>query len=198
MSLAICVYCGARPGKDKANERAACELGAALAARGWRLIYGGGNVGLMGAMARSMINAGGEVIGVIPQALLDVEVGMRDASELIVTDTLRERKAVMDDYADVFVALPGGFGTFEELLEVLTLRQLRYHNKPIIIMNLGHYYDPLLRLFEHALEHEYISSRQMSLFEVVSSVEETLTLLEHIASQQPAANGKPQPPLPVD
>jgi hypothetical protein len=183
MSLAVCVYCGARTGEEPTHLTAARELGTALAARGWRLIYGGGNIGLMGAMARSMMQAGGEVIGVIPQALLDIEVGMRDASELIITNTMRERKALMDEYADAFVALPGGFGTFEELFEVLTLRQLRYHNKPIIIVNLQHYYDPLLRLFEHALEQGYVSEKQMKLFEAVSSIEEALALLEQQTAQ---------------
>jgi hypothetical protein len=171
------VYCGARVGNDAAYLAAAQAFGVALAERGWRLIYGGGNIGMMGAMAHSALNAGGEVIGVIPQALLDIEVGMRDATRLIVTDTLRERKGIMDDYADAFVALPGGFGTFEELMEVLTLRQLGYHNKPIVIVNLSHYYDPLLRLFEHALEQGYVSSPQMDLFEVVTTVDEAMARL---------------------
>jgi hypothetical protein len=197
MSLAVCVYCGARTGKDNEHEAAASEFGAALAAHGWRLIYGGGNIGLMGAMARSMMQAGGEVIGVIPQALLDIEVGMRDATDLIITDNMRERKALMDDYADAFVALPGGFGTFEELLEVLTLRYLRYHNKPIIILNLNHYYDPLLKLFEHARDQGYISPKQMGLFSVASSVEEAFALLEH-ECQQPVAGQQLRAPDVLD
>jgi hypothetical protein len=176
------VYCGARVGNDSTYLAAAQAFGAALAARGWRLIYGGGNIGMMGAMAHSALHAGGEVIGVIPQALLDVEVGLRDATRLIVTETLRERKGIMDDYADAFVALPGGFGTFEELMEVLTLRQLGYHNKPIIIVNLGHYYDPLLRLFEHALEQGYVSPAQMDLFEMVTTVDEAI---ERLARMHP-------------
>jgi len=184
MSLAVCVYCGARVGNDAAYLAAAQAFGAALAERGWRLIYGGGNIGMMGAMAHSALNGGGEVIGVIPQALLDIEVGMRDATRLIVTDTLRERKGIMDDYADAFVALPGGFGTFEELMEVLTLRQLGYHKKPIVIVNLGHYYDPLLRLFDHALEQGYVSSPQMDLFEVVTTVDEAM---ERLAQTLPAS-----------
>jgi hypothetical protein len=182
MSFAVCVYCGARVGTAPEHETAAHDIGAGLAARGWHLIYGGGNIGLMGVMARAALGVGGEVVGVIPQALLDVEVGMRDATELIVTQTLRERKGIMDDRADAFVALPGGFGTFEELLEVLTLRQLRYHKKPIIIANIDGYYNPLLRLFEHALFEGYISAAQMNLYSVASSIEETLQLLETAAS----------------
>jgi hypothetical protein len=184
MSRAVCVYCGARTGKDPTHETTAQQLGTALAARGWRLIYGGGNIGLMGAMARSMLTAGGKVIGVIPQALLEVEVGLRDASELVVTRTLRERKAIMDSRADAFIALPGGFGTFEELLEILTLRQLHYHDKPIIILNVNSYYDPLLKLFDHALEQGYISPRQLDLYTVAASVEAALDELESISIEQ--------------
>lgn len=191
MSLSVCVFCGSRMGSDQANEAAARELGIALAARGWQLVYGGGNVGLMGVMARATMMAGGEVIGIIPQALLDIEVGMRDATELIVTRTMRERKAIMDERADAFIALPGGFGTFEELLESLTLRQLRFHDKPIIIVNLGGYYDPLLQLFEHAIEHGYVSEAQLQLFQVVTSVEEAVTLLEPVEQQVGHLNGHP-------
>ncbi len=182
MSLSVCVYCGARMGKSRDNEAAARALGVALAARGWRLIYGGGNIGLMGAMARSMMAAGGEVIGIIPRALLDIEVGMRDASELIVTSTMRERKALMDERADAFIALPGGLGTFEELLETLTLRHLRYHNKPIIIVNLDGYYTPLLNLFDHAFAEDYMTAEQMGLYDVVDSIDGALAILEGVHS----------------
>ncbi|NJO84040.1 MAG: TIGR00730 family Rossman fold protein [Blastochloris sp.] len=188
MSFSVCVYCGSRTGKEPANEAAAQKLGSALAAHSWRLIYGGGSVGLMGAVARSMKDAGGEVIGIIPQALLDREVGMVDASELLVTSTLRERKALMDSYADVFLALPGGFGTLEELLEILTLRQLRYHEKPIIIVNLGGYFTPLLQLFDHAAEHGYVAPHEMQLFEVANTIAEVLALLEKIARAAPGAS----------
>ncbi len=186
MSQAICVYCGARAGADPAHEAAAHQLGTALAARGWTLVYGGGNVGLMGVLARSALTAGGEVIGVIPQALLDVEVGLRDVSQLVVTDTLRERKAIMDSRADAFVALPGGFGTLEELMEVLTLRQLRYHNKPIIIVNQNGYYASLLSLFDHLLEQGFIARQQMDLFDVVADVDEAVDRLELIQQQEKA------------
>jgi hypothetical protein len=178
MSRAVCVYCGARPGRTPSHLAAARALGAGLAARGWTLIYGGGSIGMMGMLARSMLESGGYVVGIIPQALQQREVSMVDASELIVTETLRQRKQLMDDRADVFLALPGGFGTFEELLEVLTLRQLRYHNKPIIVLNIDGYYDPLIRLFEHALEQEFIAAYQMHLYEVATSVDEALAMIE--------------------
>lgn len=190
MSLSICVFCGSRMGNDQANEAAARELGEALAMRGWQLVYGGGNVGLMGVMARATMAAGGAVIGIIPQALLDIEVGMRDATELIVTRTMRERKALMDERADAFIALPGGFGTFEELLESLTLRQLGFHNKPIILVNLEGYYEPLLKLFEHAIAHGYVRDDQMRLFAVASSVAEALAMLEPLDAQVAALNGR--------
>jgi hypothetical protein len=178
MTLSICVYCGSRPGNDPAIEQAAQEFGAALAQRGWQLVYGGGNVGLMGALARSALGYGGNVVGIIPQGLLDREQGLVEASELIVTDTLRQRKALMDEYAHAFVALPGGFGTFEETIETLTLRQLGYHDKPIIIINLGGYYDPLIALFDHAVVQGYVSAGHTHLYDAVSSVAEAVALLE--------------------
>jgi hypothetical protein len=170
-------------GQHPGHEQAARALGLKLAARGWTLVYGGGNVGLMGAMAREMLAAGGEIVGVIPQALLDIEVGMRDATELIVTETLRERKGIMDERSDAFVALPGGFGTFEELIEVLTLRQLRYHAKPIIIANLHGYYDPLLSLFAHGMDEGYIPQRHGEMYEVVTSVDEIFSVLDQAFAQ---------------
>lgn len=175
---AICVYCGSRPGARPTYEQSAAEFGAALAARGWRLVYGGGSVGLMGVLARSALQHGGEVVGIIPEALLAAEVGLVEASELIVVETLRERKALMDARADAFVALPGGFGTFEELLEVLTLRQLRYHNKPILIVNQDGYYDPLQHLFQHAIHEGFVRPEQASLYEVVPDVATAIARLE--------------------
>lgn len=187
MALAVCVYCGAHTGTNPAYRVAAQQFGAALAQRGWSLIYGGGNVGLMGAVAHGALDAGGQVIGVIPQALLDIEVGLRDATELIVTETMRERKAIMDARADAFVTLPGGFGTLEELLEVLTLRQLGYHTRPIILINLDGYYTPLLRLFAHTVEAGFVAPGQLDLYQVVSSVEEAIALLAAVVPQAGAA-----------
>lgn len=176
MSLTVCVYCGSRAG-NPADEQAASELGTALAAHGFRLVYGGGSIGLMGAMARSVLQGNGEVIGIIPQALLDREVGLVEATELIVTLTMRERKGLMDEWSDVFVVLPGGFGTLEELMETLTLRQLRYHDKPVIIINLDGYYDPLFELFTHIVDRGYVSENHSTLYHVVSSIDEALSLL---------------------
>jgi uncharacterized protein (TIGR00730 family) len=132
VTLSVCVFCASAGGLPEEYRQAARELGRELAVRGHRLVYGGGNVGLMGEVARSVHEHGGTVVGVIPQGLVDRELAYDPADELLVTGTLRERKAEMDARADAFVALPGGFGTLEELLEVLTLRQLRLHDRPIV------------------------------------------------------------------
>jgi hypothetical protein len=173
----ICVFCGSSLGKNPASEEAAHDLGARLAACGFRLVYGGGSIGLMGTLARSMLRSGGEVIGIIPRALLDREVGLVEATELLVTQTMRERKAMMDERTDAFIALPGGFGTLEELMETITLRQLQYHHKPIIIVNLEGFYTPLCELFAHFVDHGYVSARQRELYYIVETVDEAMAVL---------------------
>lgn len=170
MTRSICLYCGARVGGDPVFAQAAADFGAAVASRGWRLIYGGGNVGLMGMAARAALLVGGEVIGVIPRALLEREQGLVDVSELIVTETLRERKGIMFERSDAFVALPGGFGTLEEVVETLTLRQLRYHAKPIYLLNTAGYFDPLLAFFAHAVAVGFVHPEQLGLFDVCPDV----------------------------
>ena len=175
----ICVYCAASNHVSDTYFAAARALGTGLARRGWPLVYGGGSVGLMGAVAEAVQAAGGTVIGIIPQALLDREVAYLQASELIVTGTLRERKRLMDERADAFVALPGGFGTLEELLEIMTLRQLAYHDKPITIINIGGYFDALLDQFARIFAEGFAHGRYQDLYTVVGSVEEALELLSH-------------------
>lgn len=177
MTWSVCVYCGASAGRHPGDVAAARELGAALAAQGWRLIYGGGLVGLMGAVAEATRIAGGYTIGIIPEGLLAREIGNVEADELLITTTLRERKALMDTRADAFVALPGGFGTLEELVETMTLRQLGYHNKPILILNLDGYYDPLLAFFEHAIATGYVHPSQRDVYHVATSVAEVMAVL---------------------
>ena len=129
--LSLCVYCGSRKGDDPAFEAAARAVGSAIAERGWRLVYGGGRTGLMGSVADAALAGGGEVIGVIPRALVGRELGHAGLTELIVVDTMHERKRLMAERSDAFVALPGGIGTFEELFEVWTWLQLGYHDKPV-------------------------------------------------------------------
>lgn len=178
MQRTICLYCGARAGGDPAFIQAAADLGAAVAARGWRLIYGGGNVGLMGVAARAALAGGGEVVGIIPQALLEREQGLDDVTELIITESLRERKGIMFERSDAFVALPGGFGTLEEVVETLTLRQLRYHNKPIAFLNIAGFFDPLLAYFAHAVEVGFVHPDHLGLFAVYHDVLSLLDALD--------------------
>lgn len=174
----VCVYCASSNAIPSRYFETAQALGEGLARRGWPLVYGGGSVGLMGAVAVAVHAAGGTVIGVIPQALLDREVGYLQADELIVTMTLRERKQLMDDTAHAFVALPGGFGTLEELLEIITLKQLGYHAKPIVIVDVDGYFEPLLAQFERIFAEGFTHDRHRGLYSVVASVNDALALLE--------------------
>jgi len=146
---ALCVYCGSNVGTDPAFAEAARGLGAILAANGVRLVYGGGSIGLMGALAASVIGRGGEVTGVIPEFLTAAERPRRLAQELIVTRDMHERKRTMFERADAFVALPGGLGTLEELVEQMTWAQLGRHKKPILAVNINGFWDPLLALIAH-------------------------------------------------
>src|SRR6185503_14872599 len=140
----LCVFCGSSPGHDPAYGAAAAQLGRVLAERGIGLVYGGGRVGLMGILADAALAAGGEVIGVIPQALLDREIGHRGLTQLRVVDSMHSRKALMGDLADGFIALPGGIGTLEELFEVWTWAQLGLHRKPCGLLDANGFYAPLV------------------------------------------------------
>lgn len=145
----ICVYCGASTGRGEAYVAAARAMGTALARRGLRLVYGGASVGLMGAVADAALAAGGEVVGVIPESLMKKELAHPGLTELVVTRSMHERKTVMADRADGFVALPGGIGTLEEIVEVMTWGQLGRHRKPIVFANVGGFWDPMLALLDH-------------------------------------------------
>ena len=182
----VCVYCSSSTRIDQGYNTAAERFGVGLAQNGWSLVYGGGSYGLMGAIAKASHAHGGRIVGVIPQSLLDREVGYEQADELIVTTTLRERKQIMEDRADVFVTMPGGFGTLEELLEVITLKQLRQHTKPILIVNIDGFFDALLQQFEFILQQGFADKKILGfddsnglgeLYQVVSNVDEAITLL---------------------
>jgi uncharacterized protein (TIGR00730 family) len=175
--MRVCVYCAASADLAEYYFAAARELGGGIARRGWSLIYGGGGVGLMGAVAEAVRAGGGQVVGIIPQALLDREQAYLQADELMVTTTLRERKQLMDDHADAFISLPGGFGTLEETLEILTLRQLAYHDKPIVIVNVGGYFDPLLSMFEQVFDQGFAHTRHRELYTVAPDSAAALDLL---------------------
>ena len=152
----VCVYCGSRPGARPTYAAAASEMGALLASSGIGLVTGGGRVGLMGAVADAALAAGGEATGVIPQALLDREVGHERLTALHVVRTMHERKAAMADLADAFVALPGGLGTLEEIAEVLTWAQLGIHAKPCGLLDVDGYYRPLVRFLDHAVAEGFV------------------------------------------
>ena len=162
----IAVYCGSSMGEDPAYAEAAREMAAALAARGMGLVYGGGNVGLMGVIADEMLRLGGEVRGVIPQMLMECEVGHRGLTELFVVSDMHERKAKMAALADGFVALPGGMGTLEELFEMLTWAQLGIHAKPVGVLNIGGFYDSLVAFIRHAEAEGFIRGRHAALMRV--------------------------------
>jgi len=181
MSLrSVCVFCGSRPGRRPEYEDAARALGRRLAADGVRLIYGGGGVGLMGTLATAVMEAGGTVIGVIPDPLATKEVAHAGVTEMRVVPSMHARKALMADLADGFIAMPGGLGTFEEVFEILTWAQLGIHAKPIGLVNTGGYFDALIALVEHAIGEGFIHPEQRALF-VDAPTPETLMprLLKH-------------------
>ncbi len=153
---AVCVFCGSAFGRRQAYRDAAVEVGQLLAERGVTLVYGGGNVGLMGVVADACLAAGGKVVGVIPQSMVERELAHRGLTELHIVGSMHERKALMADRADAFLALPGGFGTFDELFEILTWRQIRIHQKPVGLLNVEGYFDPLLSLADHAVEEGFL------------------------------------------
>jgi uncharacterized protein (TIGR00730 family) len=159
--FSLCVYCGSRAGRAGVDLPAAQGLGRLLGERGWRLVYGGGNVGLMGAVADAALSAGSPVLGVIPRALLDKEVGHRGLTELRVVDTMHQRKQAMAEAADAFCALPGGIGTLEELFEVWTWNHLGYHDKPLGLLNVNGYWDGLIAFMHRTVADGFVSPSQM-------------------------------------
>ncbi|MGA0612685.1 TIGR00730 family Rossman fold protein [Caldimonas sp. KR1-144] len=161
--LSFCIYCGSRPGHRDAYADAARRTGTAIAARGSRLVYGGGNVGLMGIVADAALAAGAFVCGVIPRSLMEREVGHRGLSELHVVETMHQRKQMMAERADAFIALPGGIGTFEELFEVWTWRQLGYHDQPIGLLNIEGYYDGLLAFLDRSVAEGFLGENVRAL-----------------------------------
>jgi cytokinin riboside 5'-monophosphate phosphoribohydrolase len=177
----VCVYCSSSASLDPGHTAAARQLGRALADRGDVLVWGGATVGTMGELARAAQGAGGRVVGVIPQSLVDVEIAYVDADELVITTDLRDRKAEMEARADAFVVLPGGFGTLEELMEQLTLRLLGVHDKPIVLVDVHGFWQPLLALFERLYEHRFARPESRAAYAVAADVDEALTLLDRHA-----------------
>jgi uncharacterized protein (TIGR00730 family) len=170
VSHSVCVYCGSRFGTDPAYRADASQLGTALAGAGWRLVYGAGDVGLMGAVANATQAAGGETFGVIPVHLLQHEVGKRDLSSFIVTENMHERKKVMFMNSDAIVVLPGGAGSLDEFFEVLTWRQLGLHEKPVFLLNTKGYWDPLVGLIDHVIDQGFADASLKGYISVVADV----------------------------
>jgi len=162
-AFSICVYCGSRPGEQAAYADAAQAVGQWIGENGGQLVYGGGRTGLMGLVAESTRAAGGRVVGVIPKALVDKELANPSCDELHVVDTMHERKAMMAERSDAFLALPGGIGTFEELFEIWTWRQLGYHDKPVGILNVAGYHDAMLAFLDHSVREGFMGEWQMGL-----------------------------------
>jgi len=181
MPKLLCVYCASSDRIDPKYVAAATELGREMVERGWGLVYGGGKTGLMGAVARAVKSHGGRVVGIIPEFMKARELAYDEADELVTVVTLRERKLLMETRADAFVTLPGGFGTLEEIMEILTLRQLDVVKKPCVFLNQDGFYDDLIRLFEKMLAEKFFKPSNMELFRVAKTVPEIFSQIEAAA-----------------
>ncbi|AWI10697.1 TIGR00730 family Rossman fold protein [Ereboglobus luteus] len=177
MSKLLCVYCASSAKLDPKYYAAAEQIGHAMVSAGWDLIYGGGNAGLMGSVARTVKGDGGRVAGIIPDFMIERELAYREADELVVVKTMRERKRIMAERADAFLALPGGIGTLEELSEVLTERSLNLSQKPVVIFNQDGFYDDLLRFFERMVRENFKRPGMCTLYSVANSVDEIWPLI---------------------
>ncbi len=184
-AFSICVYCGSRPGVEPAFAEAARQVGLWIAQNKGQLVYGGGHNGLMGVMADACLQAGGRVIGVIPEALVEKEWAHTGCSELHVVENMHERKRLMAEHADAFLAMPGGIGTFEEFFEVWTWRQLGYHDKPVGLLNLNGYYDKLLAFLSTAVQQGFMNAGQMQLINSGTHAESLLKSLVNEAGLAP-------------
>jgi hypothetical protein len=192
----VCVFCGASSGARAAYADAARAFGAACAGRGLGVVYGGGKVGLMGALAEGALGAGGEVVGVIPQALVERELAHRGLSELHVVGSLHERKALMAELADAFAALPGGFGTLDELMEQLTWSQLGLHAKPVGLLDVAEYWRPLIALARHATDEGFVREADLGAIAVADDpglLLDALARLEREERPRPKWSSPPAP-----
>ncbi|CAN7239169.1 TIGR00730 family Rossman fold protein [Neorhizobium sp. LjRoot104] len=186
----ICVYCGSQPGRDPAYIAAGRALGKSIAAHGLRLVYGGGTKGIMGAVAAGVLSNGGQVTGIIPEFLVDMEAtrhSLGQLDELIVTEDMHARKHKMFERADAFVTLPGGIGTLEEIVEIMTWAQLGRHEKPMVFANIGGFWDPMLDLITHMREQGFIHRAHLVQPLVIADVEEIVpAILEHGEDRPPS------------
>ena len=179
---AVTVYCSSSSAVPAVYFDAAVETGRAIASNGWALVYGGNAVGLMQAVADAARAAGGRVVGITPKLMVDKGIHDALADELVVTNTMRDRKAIMEERGDAFLTLPGGLGTFEEIFEIIVGKQLGYHAKPIALLNVAGYFSPLLAMIEHGIEHRFIKARVRELYFVADAVD---AAMEHFRSYRP-------------
>ena len=190
----ICVYCGSQPGRDPAYMAAGRTLGKSIAAHGLRLVYGGGTKGIMGAVAAGVMANGGQVTGIIPEFLVDMEAtrhSLGELDELIVTEDMHARKHKMFERADAFVTLPGGIGTLEEIVEIMTWGQLGRHEKPMVFANIGGFWDPMLSLVQHMREQGFIHRAHLVQPLVIAEVEDIVpAILDHAEGRGPAGGEK--------
>lgn len=191
---AVCVFCASSEQVEPAYRALAAELGSAVAARGWNLVYGGGSIGLMGEVARAALAGGGQVTGVIPQRLADREVALHEVTELVLVDTMRQRKAVMDERSDAFVVLPGGIGTLEELVEILTLRMLGYSDKPLVLLDPDGFWRPLEDLLRSMIKRQLAAEGLLDLYVVRIDVASALAAVQ----ETPATARRPSPGAEVE
>jgi uncharacterized protein (TIGR00730 family) len=185
-AFSLCVYCGSRPGSNSAFSEAANAVGDWIGRHGGQLVYGGGHNGLMGLVADATLASGGRVVGIIPKALVEREWAHKGCTELHVVETMHERKRMMAERADAFLALPGGIGTFEEFFEVWTWRQLGYHDKPVGLLNVDGYYDGLLSFMAHGVEQQFMGPWQMELIRIGSDWQRLLPELVQAGGVTPA------------
>ncbi|HEY9245219.1 MAG TPA: TIGR00730 family Rossman fold protein [Candidatus Methanoperedens sp.] len=178
----ICVFCSSSSAVDSIYSSEAVELGKMLGREGFDLIFGGANVGLMGAVAKAAKNSGTKVIGVIPESFLKKEIAYREADELIISRDLRERKGILESRSDAFIALPGGFGTIEEIMEILTLKQLKLHNKPVVFINTNGYYDNLIAQFETGYRENFAKKNYKEIYHISKSAEDAIDHIKNYSA----------------
>ena len=181
--FSVCVYCGSRLGAKPAYQALARQLGTVIGRRGWQLVYGGGRAGLMGEVAEATLAAGGTVVGVIPNSLMKLEVGHAGLTELHVVDTMHQRKQMMAERSDAFIAMPGGIGTFEELFEVWTWRHLGYHDRPLGLLETAGYWAPLVAFLRHSVTEGFMGDDQMAMLHIADDIEQLLDTLARAAIQ---------------
>ncbi|MDI3253180.1 MAG: TIGR00730 family Rossman fold protein [Bacillota bacterium] len=182
----ICVFCGSANGAGPAYVQAAKELGRNIAAAGMGLVYGGATVGLMGVLADAALEGGAEVIGVMPDVLMDREIAHQGLTRLHIVKTMHERKALMSDHADAFIALPGGYGTLDEFIEIVTWAQLRIHQKPCILLNINGYFDGFLAFLDHGVQQGFIRPENRALIHIARNVDDALEMAQATPKEAPS------------